>query len=107
MQKVDKAIIPAVAKVKLRDGQTRVQRRLLDAAKAAVAANKAKAIQAATQAAQDAVSSAKTFLVLQLHVGVDDKAAKEALKAVQKAHPELPALFISSDSEGLIILSSN
>ena len=72
VQEVDKAVIPAVAKARLRDGQARVQRRILEAAKASVAANKAKAIKAATKAAEDVVSSNKTFLVLQLHVALDD-----------------------------------
>ena len=97
VQEVDHAFIPTVAKAGLRDGIAKVQKRLLGAAKAAGAGNKAKAVEAAKKAAAEAVSHGKHFLVLQLDVGLDNKAAQEAYKAVQKAHPALPALFVSSD----------
>ena len=102
-QEVDRAVIPTVIKASLRDGIGKVQRRILDAAKAAAGANKDEAVKAAKKAAAEAVAAGKTFLVLQLDVGLDNKAAQEAYKVVQKEHPTLPALFVSSDPAGMLL----
>lgn len=103
VQEVDQAFIPSVAKAGLRDGISKVQKQILEAAKAASAGNKTRAIDAAKKAATEAVNSDKKFIVLQLDIGLDNKAAQEAFKSLQKAYPDLPALFVSVDATGAFL----
>lgn len=99
MQDVDSAAIPAAAKSDLRDGIAQLQKRVLEQAKAAGAANKRRAIDAAVAAA--AAAGPKGFLVARLDVGLDTKAVQEAYKAVRDSAPKLPALFVTSDPTGV------
>lgn len=104
MQEVDGAVIPAAAKASLREGIARLQKRVLEHAKAAGAQNKRKAVETAVAAAAAAVAAGESFLVLQLDVGLDSKAVQEAYKAVRDAQAALPVLFVTADPTGASIL---
>jgi alanyl-tRNA synthetase len=100
VQVVDGAVISAPQKSLLRDGIAKIQKRVVDANKAAGAENKRKAVETALEAADAAVSAKRGFLVAKLDVGLDTKAVQEAYKAVQDAHPTLPSLYITADISG-------
>eukprot|EP00775_Hariotina_reticulata_P008612 gene8612-8793_t len=97
----DKANIPAAVKNDIKEQLNTLTRRCLEAAKAALAANKDAATAAAVAAADAAVESGKSFFVLQLHVGVDPKAVSEAWSGIQKKHGDAApaALFVSVDED--------
>lgn len=101
MQEVDAAVVSAAAKVALREGVAKLQKRVLESAKAAGAENKRRAVESAVAAAKEAAAAGRGFLVTQLDVGLDSKAVQEAFKAVQDAQPSLPTLFVSADPTGL------
>ena len=100
VQAVDSAVISASDKTVLREGITKLQKKVLGSNKAAGAENKKKAIEAALEAAKAAEESGEGFLVAQLDVGLDTKAVQEAYKAVQDAHSHLPSLFVTVDAAG-------
>ncbi len=98
---MDAAVISASEKAMLRDGITKLQKKILESNKKAGSENKRKAIEAALEAAKAAASAGTGYLVTQLDVGLDTKAVQEAYKAVQEAHPTLPSLFVSADHTGV------
>ena len=98
---MDAAVISASEKAMLRDGITKLQKKILDSNKKARSENKRKAIEAALEAAKAAASAGTAYLVTKLDVGLDTKAVQEAYKAVQEAHPNLPSLFVSADHTGV------
>lgn len=100
LQAVDTAIISAPDKAMLREGITRLQKKIQESNKMAGAENKRKAVEAALEAAKAAASGERGFLITQLDVGLDTKAVQEAYKAVQEAHPTMPCLFVTADSAG-------
>lgn len=85
----------------LRDGVTRLQKKILESNKKAGSENKRKAVEAALEAAKAATSAGTGYLVTKLDVGLDTKAVQEAYKAVQDAHPHLPSLFLTADHTGM------
>lgn len=99
-QAVDAAVISATEKAVLRDGITKLQKKILGSNKAAEAENKRKAVEAALEAAKAVEALGEAFLVTTLDVGLDTKAVQEAYKAVQDAHPSLPSLFVTADPTG-------
>ena len=68
VQEVDGAVISAAQKSVLREGIAKIQKRIVDANKAAGAENKRKAVKAALEAASTAVSANRGFLVTRLEV---------------------------------------
>ena len=97
-QVVDAATLPAAEKAAMRETVSKLQRRVLDEQKAAGAQNKRKATEAAVALAAAAVQGNKGFLVARMDVGLDNKAVQEAWKAIEAAHPKLPALLITADA---------
>lgn len=100
MQAVDTAVISASDKSVLRDGVTKLQKKILESNKKAGSENKRKATEAALEAAKAASEAGTGYLVTKLDVGLDTKAVQEAYKAVQEAHPNLPSLFVTADHTG-------
>lgn len=97
---MDAAVISAADKAVLRDGITKLQKKIQGSNKAAGAENKKKAVEAALEAAKAVEDLGQAFLVTTLDVGLDTKAVQEAYKAVQDAHPTLPSLFVTADATG-------
>ena len=54
--------------------------------------------EAAVEQASAAVGGGRKAAVCRLEVGLDTKALAEAWGACQKAHPQLPVMFISTDT---------
>lgn len=100
---VDQASIPAVRKAALRDAVQSVIKGVMEEQKKAAAANKAKAVAAAIEAANAAAKSGKSFLVANVpDVGLDTKALQEAFNAIQKEHPGMAVMFFAQgDGKGL------
>ena len=98
-------MISASDKSMLREGVTKLQKKILESNKKAGSENKRKATEAALEAAKAAASSGTGYLVSKLDVGLDTKAVQEAYKAVQDAHPTLPSLFITADYTGILSFS--
>jgi alanyl-tRNA synthetase len=100
---VDQAAIPAARKAALRDQVQILLKAVLEEQKKAGAANKAKAVEAAVEAADKAAESGQTFLITKVpDVGLDVKALQEAWNAIQKRHPGLAVMFFAEgDGKGL------
>ena len=58
----------------------------------------ARAAEAAVREVESAAGSGAKVAVFRLDVGLDAKALTEAWAACQKAHPELPVMFVSADT---------
>ena len=58
----------------------------------------AHAAEAAVHEANAAAASGAKAAAFRLDVGLDAKALAEAWAACQKAHPELPVMFLSADT---------
>lgn len=93
-------MISSPDKAMLREGISKLQKKILETSKMTGQENKRKAIEAALEAARACESSRAGFLVTQLDVGLDTKAVQEAYKAVQDTFSNLPSLFISADMTG-------
>lgn len=104
-QATDKSPVPAAAKAALRTKLAAVQKRVLEDQKAAAAANKARATAAAVAAADAAVAAGQKFVVVQLEIGLDAKAALEAWNAIHKKQPSLPAAILTADQGEWLILA--
>jgi len=97
---VDVAVIPAVKKAEIRDQLTVLSKRVLEAAKAAAAANKEVAVAEAVAAADEAVAAGKGHIVRRVDVGLDPKALTEAWNAITAKHGEaVCALLVSVDDD--------
>mmetsp|Transcript_36663 Transcript_36663/g.81584 ORF Transcript_36663/g.81584 Transcript_36663/m.81584 type:complete len:1184 (-) Transcript_36663:438-3989(-) len=95
---VDTAVISAFTKAQLRDELAALQKRVLEAAKAAASANKTAAIGAATAAGDAAAAAGKSYIVVRLDVGSDNKALTEAWNALNAKHPGIAAVFLSPEA---------
>jgi hypothetical protein len=58
----------------------------------------AQAAEAAVREASAAVAGGARVAAFRLDVGLDTKALTEAWAACQKAHPQLPVMFLSADA---------
>jgi hypothetical protein len=106
-QAIDGSPVPAAAKASLRTKLAALQKRVLEDQKAAAAANKARGTASAVAAADAAVAAGHKFVVVQLQIGLDAKAAMEAWNAVHKKHPSLPAAILTADQSKHIKLCSH
>jgi alanyl-tRNA synthetase len=97
VQGIDGAAVPAAAKAALRGKLAALQKRVLEDQKAAAADNKARATAAAVAAADAAAAAGQKYVVVQLEIGLDAKAALEAWNAIHKKHPSLPAAILTAD----------
>ena len=100
---VDQATISATSKNVLREMVQELTKKVIEEQKKVAAANKAKAIEAALGAADNAVAEGKKYLVMEIpDIGLDNKSIQEAWKAIQKKHPSLSVmLFAAGDDKGL------
>ncbi|KAL4516656.1 hypothetical protein Ndes2437A_g00784 [Nannochloris sp. 'desiccata'] len=100
---VDQAAIPAARKALLREQVQILIKAVMEEQKKAGAANKAKAVEAAVEAADKAAEAGQNFLITRVpDVGLDVKALQEAWNAIQKRHPGLAVMFFAEgDGKGL------
>jgi hypothetical protein len=99
LQATDNATISAAVKAELRDELVVLSKRVVEAAKAAAAANKQLAVSSAVATADLAAEAGSGAVVAQLEVGSDLKALSEAWYAISAKHPGLAAMLISVDAE--------
>ncbi|KAK9796680.1 hypothetical protein WJX73_008232 [Symbiochloris irregularis] len=97
-QAIDKAIISAAEKAKMRDAAQALGKKMFELQKASIAASKAQATEAAVAGCGEALAKGQAYAVLELTVGLEPKACTEAWTAIQKAHPTLPVLFLCPDA---------
>lgn len=103
---VDAAVIPAATKAAIRDQLAILGKRVADAAKAAAAANKQRAVAEAVAAADAAVAAGRSHVVTRVDVGIDAKALTEAWNAITGKHGDnLCALLVSVDDEKQKVLA--
>jgi alanyl-tRNA synthetase len=106
VQVLDVAVIPAPHKAQIREELNILQKKVIEAAKAQFAANKMAAVAAVAAAADAAVAAGKSYLVLKLDVGSDQKAIVEAWLAASTKHTHLSGLFLSADESKAIAYAS-
>ena len=92
---VDQAPIPAVRKAELRNDVQVLIKAVMEEQKKAAAANKAKAIEVAVAAGDDAAASGKSYFVIRMPEGMDAKALQEAYNAIQKQHSGMSVMFVA------------
>lgn len=104
-QSTDAATIPAVVKAKIRDELAGLGKKVLEAAKAAAAANKQVAVSKAVATAEEAVAAGSSVMVARVDVGSDMKALIEAWSAISSSHKGLCALMVSVDTDAGKVLA--
>eukprot|EP00898_Chlorokybus_atmophyticus_P000350 jgi/Chlat1/1315/Chrsp118S01744 len=95
---LDAAVIPASQKAQLRDEVTKLQQRVLAAAKEFAAANRAAAVAAAVEVASAAAAEGKKYCISRLDVGLDANAVRDGVQAVMTQHPGLAVMLVSVDA---------
>ncbi|MCO5547451.1 hypothetical protein L7F22_000901 [Adiantum nelumboides] len=94
---VDAAIIPAVRKSEFRGQLAALQERIRKAQKAEAEKNLQKAIKIATDMAEQSVSKHQQFCILQIAVGLDTNAIREAITRVMNSQKDLAVMIFSVD----------
>ncbi|MCO5599198.1 hypothetical protein L7F22_053298 [Adiantum nelumboides] len=94
---VDAAIIPAVRKSEFRGQLAALQERIRKAQKAEAEKNLQKAIKVATDMAEQSVSNHQQFCILQIAVGLDTNAIREAITRVMNSQKDLAVMIFSVD----------
>ncbi|KAF8068140.1 hypothetical protein N665_1150s0013 [Sinapis alba] len=82
--RVDAAIIPAAKKADIRAKISLLQNEVRKAQKKVAEQNLKKSVKVATEAAESAASDGKTFCIIQLDVGLDAAAVREAVSKVME-----------------------
>ncbi|GAA0174133.1 aminoacyl-tRNA synthetase [Lithospermum erythrorhizon] len=100
--RVEAAAIPAAKKADLKSKISALQSQVIKYKKKIAEENMQKAVKVATEMAQDAASKGLPFCVLQVNVGADNAAVREAVvKVMEKG---MPTLVVSVDETGNKVL---
>lgn len=94
---LDRAIISAATKAELRATLVTLQRKVLEAQKAAATALKQRVVEETLSIASKASEAGKSYCVATLDAGIDTKAVSEAASASLKVQPSLSLLLLSKD----------
>ncbi|KAG6469740.1 hypothetical protein ZIOFF_070671 [Zingiber officinale] len=96
--KIDAAAIPAAKKADLRADVSQLEDRIRKAKRKTAEENIMKAVKTATEVAKAASSRGKTFCIVQVDVGLDTSAVREAVLKVLELQG-LAAMAFSTDAE--------
>uniref|UniRef100_A0A1J3HW04 Alanine--tRNA ligase n=1 Tax=Noccaea caerulescens TaxID=107243 RepID=A0A1J3HW04_NOCCA len=97
-RRVDEAIIPAAKKADIRAKITLLQNEVRKAQKKIAEQNLKKSVKVATEAAETAASEGKTFCIIQLDVGLDAAAVREAVSKVMEKKGMSIMVFSTDES---------
>ncbi|CAH9070866.1 unnamed protein product [Cuscuta epithymum] len=100
---VQRAQIPAAKKDELNSQLSKLQRRVTESKKRIEAENSRKAVRAATEKAEIAVSDGKAYCILRLGVGLDTAAVRDAVVKVMEQQG-IPVLIFSTDESANKVL---
>ncbi|XP_010479473.1 PREDICTED: alanine--tRNA ligase [Camelina sativa] len=95
---VDAAIIPAAKKADIRAKIASLQNEVKKAQKRIAEQNLKKSVKVATEAAESAASNGKTFCIIQLDVGLDAAAVREAVSKVMEKKGMSIMVFSTDES---------
>ncbi|KAG7657024.1 DHHA1 domain [Arabidopsis suecica] len=96
--RVDAAIIPAAKKADIRTKIASLQNEVRKAQKKIAEQNLKKSVKLATEAAESAASDGKTFCIIQLDVGLDAAAVREAVSKVMEKKGMSIMVFSTDES---------
>ncbi|XP_002894237.2 alanine--tRNA ligase [Arabidopsis lyrata subsp. lyrata] len=96
--RVDAAIIPAAKKADIRAKIASLQNEVRKAQKKIAEQNLKKSVKVATEAAESAASDGKTFCIIQLDVGLDAAAVREAVSKVMEKKGMSIMVFSTDES---------
>lgn len=97
---LDQALVSLPLKAKLRARLEKIQKKLVDAKKAALGQRLDLVLTEISKDVEEALESNKKTLVLNVDIGADGKAATKVLKTLQKLAPEIAFLGVTEEEPG-------
>jgi len=99
-KELDEAFVSATLKAELRARIEAIQKKAVDAKKAALARRVDLALNEVTADVEAAVTAGKKVMVMNVDIGADSKASQKVMNAVKKAAPDMAFMGISEEEAG-------
>lgn len=97
---LDAALVSSALKAELRDRIEKINKKVMDVKKTALAQRLESCLDETTKEVEAALASDKKFLVLNVDIGADSKASIQVVNAVQNLAPEMAFLGVTEEEPG-------